>query len=239
MYSSLNNHTLADGSVHLLTFSELVQQLLLGPVARCDEEKALWFQHIAEGSHILLPLCLRVIRIEAYGIKSPLVNTDLKSWQLSWRSQEVFYLNQKSATVKTNLLLRSFLIFNANTLKYKASNLTIGVLRKGVTHSLSRLQRPDSFFLLYVSCDDLPVVKPVYIPVHLKTNVTEAQSLNHYPWLPRCCMLSAVQIEKNRQGCYKEVTTDIQEQRQNAGPELEGKTAQQRVSSEWKAITDS
>lgn len=77
--ASLNNHKLADGSVQLLTFSELVQQLLLGPVARCYEEKALWFQYTAERSHVLLPLSHRVIRIKAYGIKSPLVNTNLKS----------------------------------------------------------------------------------------------------------------------------------------------------------------
>lgn len=63
----------------MLTFSELLQQLLLGPVAGCYEEKALWLQHVAQRSHVLLPLPDRVVRVKAYGIESPLVNADLKS----------------------------------------------------------------------------------------------------------------------------------------------------------------
>lgn len=70
---------MAEGSVQPLTFSELVQQLLLGPVAGRDEEKALWFQNTAERSHVLLPPSHGVIRIKADGIKSPLVNANLKS----------------------------------------------------------------------------------------------------------------------------------------------------------------
>lgn len=76
---SFSSPTLAEGSDELLTFSELVQQLLLGPVARGDEEEALWFQHPAQGSHVQLPFPHRVTGVQAYGIKSPLVNANVKA----------------------------------------------------------------------------------------------------------------------------------------------------------------
>lgn len=70
---------LAEGSVQLLTFPKLVQQLLLRPVARGDDEEALWFQHPAQGSHVQLPLPHRIAGVEADGIKSPLVNANVKA----------------------------------------------------------------------------------------------------------------------------------------------------------------
>lgn len=70
---------MAEGSAQLPTFSELVQQLLLGPVARGDEEEALWFQHPAQGGHVQLPLPRRVAGVQADGIKSPLVNANVKA----------------------------------------------------------------------------------------------------------------------------------------------------------------
>lgn len=75
-------------------------------------------------------------------------------------------------------------------------------------------------------------------PSKTQTNTLEVHSLNHYPWFPRCCMLGAVQIEKNRQGCYKEVTTGVQEQRQTQVQSWRVKQ-HSRESSGWKAVTES
>lgn len=51
-------------------------------------KKAFYFQHPGERFHILLPLLNCIVRIKAYGIKSPFVNTNLKSRELCGKIQK-------------------------------------------------------------------------------------------------------------------------------------------------------
>lgn len=98
-----------------------------------------------------------------------------------------------------------------------------------------------SFFFLYMRHymryrrSNLFATKPTLLPIHLKLKLThlEVHSLNPHlyfdPWLPSTAGYALRKHRGQDSACHNEITTEVQEQRQPAGTELEGHRAQQRA----------
>lgn len=77
-----------------LTFTESVEQLLFSPVTGSDRKESFVLQSISQSLDVTCFSLLGVVWIQAYCIKSPFVDADIKSSQLPLTVQKVNFLRK-------------------------------------------------------------------------------------------------------------------------------------------------